>query len=109
MGSTLRRLVNNLGSVVMALALSFVIWIVATLQADPFDDAQVSNVPITILNQPDNTVFYEPISERVAVRVRAPESVLADLSTSDFEAVMDLAGVETGEPADCSGPGNYPG
>lgn len=99
MGSTLRRLVNNLGSVVMALALSFVVWIAATLQADPFDSAQVSNVPITILNQPDNTVFYEPISERVAVRVRAPESVLADLSISDFEAVMDLAGVETGEPA----------
>ena len=62
MGSWFRQLMSNLGAVVTALLLAFVIWFAATLQADPFDTAQISNVTINILSQPQDTVFYTPIT-----------------------------------------------
>jgi len=95
----LRRLVNNLGIIVLALLMAFVVWIVATLQDDPFTDQEIPGVPLTVVNQPQDTVFIDPIAEQVAVTVRAPQSVVAELGQSDFEATMDLAGVETGSPA----------
>jgi YbbR domain-containing protein len=96
MQSSVRRLLNNLGVIILSLLLAFVIWVSATLQADPFDTHAVPNVPITIVNQPENTVLLEPISDSVLVSVRAPSSVLADLEVSDFEATMDLTEVEPG-------------
>ena len=98
MSNTFRRLLRNLGSFILALLLAVAVWIAATLQSDPFTEREIPNVPITLLNQPADTVFIEPISERVTVTARAPEGVLVDLKVSDFEATMDLSGVQSGEP-----------
>ena len=94
----MRQLINNLGTIILALLLAFVVWISASLQDDPFADQEFPNVPVTLLNQPEQTVFLEPPAERVAVTVRARRSVLADLKVSDFEAAMDLSGIEPGTP-----------
>lgn len=98
MGNALRHLMNNLGSAVLALLLAFAVWIAATFQDDPFVVQEFPNVPLTPVNQPEDLVFFEPISERVTVAARAPQSVLADLKTSDFAATIDLSVVEPGEP-----------
>jgi len=100
MSNTLRQLLNNLGSVILALLLAFAIWIAATLQADPFTREEVANIPITLQHQPASTVLFNQnrVSDRVSVEVRAPQSVLAGLKPSDFIAIMDLAGVQPGTP-----------
>jgi YbbR domain-containing protein len=100
MGNALRQLVSNLGSFILALLLAFTVWIAATLQNDPFSVQAFPNVPITIVNQPDNTIFFNEsdFSEITAVTVRAPESVLSELRTSDFVATMDLEGAQSGTP-----------
>jgi YbbR domain-containing protein len=98
MGKALRRLLRNLGSLILALLLAVAIWIAATLQADSFGTREYANVPITLVNQPPETIFVEPVSERVAVSVRAPSSVLDELRVTDFEATMDLSTVEPGTP-----------
>jgi YbbR domain-containing protein len=95
--SAFRHLLNNLGAVVLALLLAFAVWIAATFQVDPFVVQEFANVPLTPVNQPDDTIFFEPISERVAVAARAPQSVLDDLNVLDFAATIDLSGVEPGE------------
>jgi YbbR domain-containing protein len=98
MGNFLRHLWDNLGSAILALLLAVAVWIAATLQGDPFVDEVIANIPIALLNQADNTVLLEEISDEVSVEVRAPESIVLALQISDFGATMDLAGVESGTP-----------
>lgn len=89
----MRSWVNNLGTVILALLLAFVVWIAAKLADDPFTTQQFSNIPIEVLNLPKDTVLYESISERVNVTVRAPTSVLRELKLASFEATLNLARV----------------
>lgn len=96
MTEPVRRFMNNLGTIVLALLLAFVVWISATLQADPFDVQEFPNVPITLLHQPEDTVLLQSIVEQVSITARAPQSVLAELEVSDFEATMDLSAVPPG-------------
>ncbi len=101
MSNTLRQLLNNLGSWLLALLLAFAIWIAATLQADPFVKEEIANIPITMQGQPAHTVLFNQsqLSDRVSVEVRAPQSVLARLKPTDLMASMDLSGVKPGTPS----------
>ncbi|MGD9050115.1 MAG: CdaR family protein, partial [Anaerolineae bacterium] len=96
MTRVLRQLWNNLSSVVLSLLLAVAVWVTATLQADPFDVREYVGVPVGAINQPENTILFEGDAARVTVEARAPQSVLLDLSVSNFEARMDLADVEPG-------------
>src|SRR5690606_37883350 len=90
-------LLSRLGIVILALLLGVVIWITATLEADPFVTGEFANLPITLVGQPEDTVVLQPSSARTTVRVRAPQSVLQSLSPADFTATMDLTGIEVGK------------
>lgn len=111
MMTVVRHLLDNLGSVILAVLLSFAVWIAATLQVDPFATEVFSNVPIEVINQPEGSVIFEPIAEFGNVEARAAGSVLRSLNQGSFEAIMDLAGVELGQPAPvevdvtCTNPG----
>jgi YbbR domain-containing protein len=96
MENTAQKLVDNLGTIILSLLLAFVVWIAATLQDDPFTVKEFLSIPITRIDQPPNTVIYDPIAERVNVTVRAPQSVMQNLKVTDFEATMSLAKVEPG-------------
>jgi YbbR domain-containing protein len=100
MKGSARQLVSNLGTVVLTLLLAFVIWIWATLQDDPFTTQEFANVPITLVNQPDNTMLFNgsDLSASVNVQARAPQSELAKLKTSNFVATMDLSQAQPGTP-----------
>ncbi len=97
----MRKLLSNLGAFILAFLLAFAVWIPATLQADPFADAQFPNLPILFLNEPENVVLFNEgqVVDSATVSVRAPDSVLADLRATDFEVTMDLAAVQPGVPA----------
>lgn len=93
---TLRQLWNNLSSIVLALLLAVAVWIAATLQADPFAVREFAAIPVTPVNQPEETVLFEGDTVRVNVEARAPQSVLADLAATDFTATMDLSATQPG-------------
>jgi YbbR domain-containing protein len=95
-----RRILNNLGTVILSLLLAFVVWIAATIQLDPFTEKDFAGVPLVYLNQPGGTEFYnrEDVAERVDVLVRAPQSVLEDPRLADLSAAVDMAGVPVGTP-----------
>ena len=99
MSQKLQRLLRNLSLFLMALLLGIVVWVTATMATNPIDQRIYPGVGVTTVNQPETTIFFEPISEEVVVQARAPQSVLAELQPSDFKAVMDLAVVEPGTPA----------
>ena len=98
MDGRFRVLLGKLGVMILAVLLAFVIWIAATLQSDPFVTGELASLPVTLVDQPPDTVLIQSINERVTVRVRAPQSVLQSLSTSNLAATMNLAGVEVGKP-----------
>lgn len=99
---TLRQLWNNLSSIVLALLLAVAVWIAATLQADPFAVREFAAIPVTPVNQPEETVLFEGDTVRVNVEARAPQSVLADLAATDFTATMDLSALQPGIAASIS-------
>ncbi len=98
MSGFLRQLLNNLSSIILALLLAVAVWIAATLQADPFLEQTFPSIPVSLVDQPDGTVFFEGEQARVSVKVLAPRSVLEELQANDFRAEMDLADVPLGEP-----------
>jgi YbbR domain-containing protein len=99
MESFRKQLANNLSSMILALLLAVAVWIAATLQSDPFAVWEFANVPVDPVDQPEDTVFFEGDASNVSIRVRAPQSVLETLNLADFEAQVDLSGVEIGQPA----------
>ncbi len=99
MGGFLRQLLSNLSSIILALLLAVAVWVAATLQADPFVLQEYTNIPVTPVDQPEDTVFFEGEQTRVAVGVRGPQSVLEKLEPADFQVTMDLGAVPLGEPA----------
>lgn len=96
MTEVVRQLWNNLSSIILSLLLAVAVWVAATLQNDPFDVRKFAAVPVTPLNQPENTIFFEGDPAWVSVDARAQQSVLDLLKASDFAAVMDLSIVEPG-------------
>ena len=98
MQSVFRHFLNNLGSVILALLLAAAVWFAAILQADPFETRVLFPVPVSQVNQPENSIPFEPIAEQVSVEVRAPQSVLQELQISDLDATLDMSLVVPGVP-----------
>ena len=84
MSQKLQRLLRNLSLFLMALLLGIVVWVTATMATNPIDQRIYPGVGVTTVNQPETTIFFEPISEEVVVQGRAPQSVLAEVEPSDF-------------------------
>jgi YbbR domain-containing protein len=99
MDQTIKEILNNLSSIILALLLAVTIWIAATLQADPFIVQQFASVPVEMVNQPANTVLFEGEGGRITVDARAPRSVLESVGVSDFEVRLDLSQAPIGSVA----------
>ncbi len=93
MRSILRRLLNNLGAIILALLLAFVIWVMSTLGRDPYQDRQLTAVPVVLVNQPSNVVLLEAPPGTTSIEVRVRQSAAEELKDSDFRAVLDLGSV----------------
>ncbi|RME47621.1 MAG: hypothetical protein D6791_05405 [Chloroflexi bacterium] len=92
-------LIDNLGSLFLALLLAVMVWMVAVNQGQ--GPPVRKNFPqggliIEATNIPDKLVLFDQLSERVVVEVRAPQEFIERLSVSDFEAYVDLSGLSPG-------------
>jgi YbbR domain-containing protein len=89
--------VSNLGSMVMALILAVMVWMAATIQANPFAEGYLAEpVPVEIVNRGEGLVIVGDLGQEVRVRVRTPESVWEDLTPGSFRAYIDLEGLDVG-------------
>jgi YbbR domain-containing protein len=90
-----RQLIQNglwfLGSV----ALAFVVWFVAAIQADPVQQRSYRNIPVRL--QADNgLIVTNNPTELVRVTVRAQQSVLDLLTSDDIDVAADLRNLSPG-------------
>jgi YbbR domain-containing protein len=95
----IKRLVNDLGLVLLALVLAVIVWIVAVQEENPIEKGEFQTaVPIEVRNQPEGTTFRPEIfNESVVLTIRAPQSSWRDLRADKFTAWIDLEGHEAGE------------
>ena len=97
MKAALRWTVGNLPLAVLALILATVAWAIAVEEEDPVRTQRYFQaIPLKTVGRPGGVFIVGGLTERVHVTVRAPESVWNDLVLDDFEAVVDLAGMEPG-------------
>jgi YbbR domain-containing protein len=93
----LRRLLNNLGSITLALVLAIVVWVVAANEENPIlEDTFSEAIPIEIVNQPEGTVIFGDIVDKVQPFLRAPQASWDELGVNKFRAQADLAGLGAG-------------
>lgn len=97
-GSGKRRFFDDVGTALLALTLSVVVWVNATYQADrPIEGEFPAPIPIEFLNMPAGLmVTKEPVSS-VTVRIKAFSSTMAKLSVSSFRATSDWKNLGEGE------------
>ena len=95
-----RRLWDTLGTLVVALALALLVWIVALNEVNPIQEKTFGqSVPITLINMPPNTLLTGNVSNRATVTIRAPQQVWLTLSAQQIQITADLGGL---------GPGTHP-
>jgi YbbR domain-containing protein len=95
----IKRWVNDLTLMLLALVLAIVVWIVAVQEENPIETGEFQHaVPIEVRNQPEGTTFRpEVFEESVLLTIRAPQSSWQDLRADKFTAWVDLEGHSDGE------------
>ena len=93
----IRRVFNDLGSVILAIALSVTVWVVAINEQNPRSkDTFPENIPVQVLSKAEGMVIFPEVVKNVKVTVRAPETSWDRLTTDKFEAWIDLEGLPAG-------------
>jgi YbbR domain-containing protein len=92
----LRHLLNNLGSITLALILAIVVWVVAANEENPIvEDVFSEAIPIEIINQPEGTIIFgNDVVDKVQLTLRASQASWDELSMNKFRAQADLAGLD---------------
>lgn len=93
-----RGFIYNLSSALLALFLAVVVWVVAVNETDPPKKEDfASDIPIQILDLGKDLVISDPVETGATITVLALEHTWRQLETSDFEATLDLLGLEAGQ------------
>jgi len=92
-----KKLTNGLGLKLIALVISFVIWLFVTNSNNPVRSTTIQNVPINIVNEDsiaDIGKIVEPEgSDTVTLKVTERRSVLNRLTRSNFYVEADLENI----------------
>ena len=92
----LNRISNNMGLKIISLIASFFLWAVVTSISDPAVTQSFYNIPVTLQNTDiitGSSRVYEVLDQSDViprVTIRAPRSVISEISSSDIEATADV-------------------
>lgn len=96
----LRALWNNIGTLLLAFALAFAVWISAVVAADPNDERNYPNtVPLEVRGQDPGMTLLGELPSAVTVRLSAPSSLWDQLSSEPgvVTAYVDVSDLEDGQ------------
>jgi YbbR domain-containing protein len=93
----LRHLLNNVGSITLALVLAIVVWIVAANEQNPIvEDIFSELIPVEIVNQPEGTVIFGDVADKIQLTLRASQASWDELGVNKFRAQADLTELDAG-------------
>lgn len=88
---------NNASWFMASLGLSFIVWLIATSQTDPFVQESFANIPVQVIQSPGMLVTNSASVRRsVTVNVRARQSVMNLLTNEDIVVRADLTDLPPG-------------
>ncbi len=91
------RLLDSVGTAILALGLAVIVWVNAIYQDDPpHDDYYANPVPIEVINQTTGLAITNDPAGTVNVLIRGFQSSWDGLVDSSFHATVDLAGLHEG-------------
>lgn len=93
---TSQSIVSNMLWFLASLGVALVVWLVATLQANPIDQQRFQRIQVNILTD-DNVIVTNNPTQMAVVFVRAQTSVLNLLDQEDIVVTADLRGRAPGE------------
>ena len=71
----LRRLLNNVSSITLALIFAIIVWVVAANEENPIvEDVFSEAIPIEIVNQPEGTVIFGDVVNKAQLTLRASQA-----------------------------------
>jgi len=91
----LRPILDHLGTMILALTLAMVVWVVA-INEESRESFLPEGIPIEVVNRPEGLILVGGVEEQVRVRIRAPEDTWKYLDANSFRAFIDLKGLESG-------------
>src|SRR6266568_4660807 len=95
-----RRLWDTLGTLLIALVLAILVWIIALNEVNPIQEKTFGqSVPISLINIPPNTLLTGNVITRATVTIRAPQQVWLTLSAQQIQLTADLGGLGPGTHA----------
>lgn len=89
-------LISNLMWFLASLGLAFIVWLIASNQADPVGTRQFSSIDIQVLSD-EEMLIVQQSRNSVRVTVRAQESVRNILLVDDITVTADLRGLGPGQ------------
>ncbi len=93
----LHRLLNNVGSIILALVLALIVWIVAVNEENPIVEGVFPEaIPIEMLNQPEGLVILGDVVNKVQLTLRASQTSWDELNANKLRAQVNLAGLNVG-------------
>lgn len=94
-----RKQLDRLGTLLLALVLAVVVWVVSVQQENPVQTTTLNGVPVEVVNLPDDLVFTDSGSADIPpvdVRLRAPRNIIETLTVRDLYAFIDLSKAKPG-------------
>lgn len=90
-----KLILDNLLWFFASFVLAFVIWVIASNEADPVDVTSFSSIPIQVVHD-DNLLIVDQTRTTVRASVRAQQSVRQVLLVDDITVMADLTGLGPG-------------
>ncbi len=94
-----KRILSNLSTVLLALAMAFLVWVAAIREEDPILTKNLqSTIPLKIVAPAEDLfiVGQDTLVTGVQIKVRAPKSVWQTLTVARFVARIDLSAYQIG-------------
>ena len=93
----MRYILKNLSTILIALVLAFLVWVVAVREQDPPREEDFDQTILIEVTPPaENLVNTIASPKSVQLRLLAPESSWKDLSPAKFKAFVDMSGLPAG-------------
>lgn len=87
---TIRRLIANITTLLLALFLALVIWAAAVRAGDPVK-TRILEIGVETVGVPPQATLLTRPPQTIFITIEGSESAIADISPSDFEAIVDLS------------------
>lgn len=90
--------VDRLGTILLSIVLALIVWLVAINRENPIvQDIYSEKIGISIRGLPDELGLVDSLSdETISVEIKAPKNTWDRLAPNDFDAYIDLSGLEDG-------------